>query len=374
MKNINVFYVILFFATNIFAQAHESVARPGFRLEGGGSIECSRDENHSCELSAAACLSTDALGGGIIALASDKPLAQKGGDAILTGRIIDNRFVSTGLLKNPSTPVNKYESLIVSPSGSHVIGITAFDREEKSYSQIIYWDTKNLHNPGIPIKIVNKQKNTPDLYVALLEVYREKFGIDINYIKIEGAGFTKAGRLLFAVRSYGKSFKEFQDAFHLLSLKIEMDMQGVPIISSDEIIFEADFTNKVNSFFGRNFGVSDIFIDKKTDDIWALVAHESGEEGKKLLDGRLLLLQQSASGLIKDYRIQVVDNVNNSPLILEGKPEGICEYSQGKFIIVYDDDRELTRPGQLLRRERLSQSRYELYIRDDRKPRFFPKN
>lgn len=359
------------------AQSHESVAKPGFYLDKSGFIECSSNKKHSCELSAALCLTSQLKGEDtmpLVMVASDKPLESIESDSIIIGRMNTNNFNSLGVIKNPSNPVKKIETLTKSIDGHFIFAITAFDREESGYSEVIYWEFDKLHNAGTKVFFLDKDENKIDFRRLLLDTYKKQFNSDIGFIKIEGGTFLSDKKLLLGVRQIGVSYKEPKDVFHIISVELN-NKNGVPFIKSDSIKFEADFTKKVNSFFGKDFGLSDLYINHiSSKNIWALVTHESGKEGTKQLEGRLLQLILPENGLLSDSRILVAENQQNAPLMLIGKPEGICEYRSDHFFIVYDDDKELTRTGTPTQRSYLSQARYEIFIRKDRIPRIFKLN
>lgn len=123
--------LLLAFSLLALAQPHDSVGRPGFKLEQSGLIDCSDDEQ-SCELLTAACLSPEAPGVASIYVVSGKTLRKYSSEFIIDGRLIEGKFLPAGLLKLPAWPIKKIEAMTMSNDGSLIFAITAFNRFETS--------------------------------------------------------------------------------------------------------------------------------------------------------------------------------------------------------------------------------------------------
>lgn len=134
------------------------------------------------------------------------------------------------------------------------------------------------------MRVVGGDGSDTSLRSALEKLYKMEF--DSPYFKIEGMAAQKNGRLLLGIRSVGKSNMDYKDVAHLISVGFKTDLQGNPFLVENDLKFEVDFTERVRTFFGREFGLTDLFVDHRDGILWLLVVHESEKDGNMTNDGR----------------------------------------------------------------------------------------
>ena len=232
---LNYFIPFIVFANLSLLAAAKSETKPlSAEIIKEGYIECFKDsyrnskgEIQFCEASGVVFDSKSLI------IASDKVIPKKSSvfkiSYPIKGKTNIEKYFSHEFIKNSS----KIEDLSISPDRKFIFATTAFDRKMKnsdkwdSYNIFLYWKTGFEDKPTV---ISPSKGEKPVTSIPL----RKHFGkiLKTAYYKIEGLAILPKNKILFGVRSLGKSYKNFN--FTIKILQVSYDLQNGNLKLKDE--------------------------------------------------------------------------------------------------------------------------------------------
>lgn len=302
-----------------------------------GAVKKKKDKEKPliCEASGVTYLANQAQ----VIIVHDKSVPDQFGSSIFKtayqkeNETLDNKVQY--LKNNAINHAKKYEDITLTADKHYVIATTAFDRVKKgetgwdNYNSLVYWPV----NKPDSAKVVSPAKTNNSVH--LREKFAQVLGLtDPYYFKIEGLTALNNNRLLFGIREFGKSYKDFSYTFKVISVSYT--------INAGQLQLKDDFKQHDLNINQTNntMGLSGLEYDADKELLYILGSYEKKTaDGEKQLGGALWMLtlaefnnhQPAQQVLLKD----------NTPLSFSHKAEGITVLDAERLLIIYDDDKEL---------------------------------
>jgi hypothetical protein len=215
--------------------------------------------------------------------------------------------------------VAKLEGLTRLPSGAF-LAVTAFDRPDPSFRRLLRFS----YAPAVPAEAVPVAVND----AALVAAVRAASGLP--WFKIEALAVDRTGtRVLFGIRSVGKSYEVPEDAVLVVRCPLADDRVGPP-----EAVIRFSTAEALG---GLAEGLSDLQLDAGGDSFLLLTSHEGTENTSEGHSGHLFRVPAGV----------LLGAAPSAPLALgaplrglRAKPEGLAVEPSGALIVVFDDDRD----------------------------------
>jgi len=156
-------------------------------------------------------------------------------------------------LKSPViVNTEKFEDITVTLDKKYILATTAFDRIDSNsnkwdcYNKIVYWKVKDenkveIISPTEDSGVISSKSLRKYFQEALID---EKYPEGPDYFKIEGLTVIPNNKILFGIREYGKTYKNFTYVIKILCA--EYYIENGKIILKDNITLINDFDNKLN--------------------------------------------------------------------------------------------------------------------------------
>lgn len=343
MKNLTsviVAVVIGILSTKAYAQTSTHYSA---WVEQSGTVVCSEDPSVGCELSAVAWIKNGK--DDYLVFGNDKPHKSPRESSVFsipyTGGVFQEHGAKTYYSFSPFAHASKFEAMSVSPDGSLVAAMTAFDRYRENDAGLDNFDvfiTWPISQPTKAKVIASSQRGEVEssrtLRYLLSNAIKKVFGETATYFKIEGLALLPKNRILFGVREIGQNFSTFDYRVVLLEGKYEISNGEFFLDEKSALEVVRDFSD-VSSIVGRKVGLSSIEYDASTRQIFVLTTYEDMEE-KRL--GAYLWVLSDENGKL-GTAMNLVRTTDGAPFEFPHKAEGLAVLDDGHIFIIYDDDR-----------------------------------
>ncbi len=265
-------------------------------------------------------------------------------------------------LKSPViVNTEKFEDITVTLDKKYILATTAFDRIDSNsnkwdcYNKIVYWKVKDenkveIISPTEDSGVISSKSLRKYFQEALID---EKYPEGPDYFKIEGLTVIPNNKILFGIREYGKTYKNFTYVIKILCA--EYYIENGKIILKDNITLINDFDNKLNlpdkSMY--RFGISGLIYEKTNNMLYVLTSFENENSE---FDGNIWYI--SLPDFFAKKPLKLLCSKNGEPItFFPHKPESIALIDANTLIIVCDDDRkveyEIIKNGEKIRYNRL---------------------
>ena len=316
------------------------------RVEQSGTVVCSEDPSEGCELSAVAWIKNGK--DGYLVFGNDKPHKSPRESSIFsipyTGGVFQERGTKTYYSFSPFVHASKLESMSVSPDGSIVAAMTAFDRYRESdsgldnFNMFITWP---INQPNTAKVIFSIQRDGVEssraLRYLLSNAIMQFFGDKATYFKVEGLALLPKNRILFGVREIGQSRTAFDYRVVLLEGQYEINNGEFYMDGMKKLEVVRDFSD-VSDIVGRKVGLSSIEYDTLKNQLYVLTTYEDIEEKRM---GAYLWVLPDENGKL-GTAINLVRTSDGAPFEFSHKAEGLAVLDDGRIFIIHDDDRYLS--------------------------------
>lgn len=238
----------------------------------------------------------------------------------------------------------KYEDLSISPDNKFIFLTTGFDRikpntnEWDNYNNLYYWSTSNFDNVKMFTDI---NDSTSSSSKHLRKVFAQhidtaKFPDGVPYFKIEGIASIPGDTLLFAIREYGKSYKDFTYCMKIIAIIYKTNNGNITLSDTAKLLFDYNPNKHKTEGVNRTIGISSIEYNKYDKHLYMLTSYELGEKAEEV---GAYLWRISLPDLQSNKHPELVYNENKKPLHFAHKAEGITVVDSTTFIVIHDDDR-----------------------------------
>lgn len=344
MKNMtSIIVAMVFLSFNAYSQTSTHYLA---RVLQSGTVVCSEDPSVGCELSAVAWIKNGK--DGYLVFGNDKPHKSPKESSVFsipyTGGVFQERGTKTYYSFSPFIHASKLESMSVSPDGSLVAAMTAFDRYLDSdsgldtFNMFITWPVNQQNTAKV---IFSSQRDGVEssraLRYLLSNAIKKVFGDKATYFKVEGLALLPKNRILFGVREIGQSYTAFDYRVVLLEGQYEISNGEFYMDEKKELEVIRDFSD-VSSIVGRKVGLSSIEYDTLKNQLYVLTTYEDIEENRM---GAYLWVLPDENGKL-GTAMNLVRTSDGEPFEFPHKAEGLTVLDNGRIFIVHDDDRYLS--------------------------------
>ncbi len=296
-----------------------------------------------CETSAALLL------GDKILLGIDKPVPGEQLSPVFTipvDVLKEKQITKEKLTYITTTPFREMQKIETFAKSNDTLAFasTAFDRirsspDWDSYNSLVNWGKPDFSDIAYVLPIQEGNVTSSKLLRSSIQaaLKNEAFPDGPPYFKIEAMTILPRNRLVFGIREFGKSYQDFSYGLTLLETSFEKTAFGIAPAPNFKKIYE--FKPEIN---GRSLGVSDMFWHAASNSLLVLTSYEgTGDEKNKDMYCYLWILSEQR--LHKGESPVLVKNMDNQPLEIPYKGEGLCLLDNRTLLIVHDEDRRDSR-------------------------------
>ena len=244
-----------------------------------------------------------------------------------------------------TTSTRKFEDMMIFPDSRTILASTSFghsplwDKVWVPMNRILYWPSVNhskvrllKHESGAGTKN-NKRK--------LLKAVQSRYP-GVQFINVEGITAIPGNKLIFGIRQIGTTFKNTSFTSILISSSYKVTKENRYLLTGDfEFIDELDFTE---AGLPEVTALSSLEYDFETNKLYALTSYESDDPAESFASYIWVLKpEQTWEGVT--YKPEVATNCKGEVLKLHHKAEGLAKIRNNRFVIISDDDLQLTSNG-----------------------------
>ncbi len=238
----------------------------------------------------------------------------------------------------------KYEDFSISPQSRFVFLSSGFDRIKKDenswdcYNNIYYWNTNKSFKPKLITQkndtLATSSKYLRKIFANVIDTVNYKNGVP--YFKVEGIAAIPGDTLLFGIREYGNSYKDFKHCIKIIAIPYKADDDNIVLLDDAKMIFDCKSNLCTKRDIQKNIALSSLEYNKFDKKLYMLTSYELGENSK---DVGAYLWTIKLSDLRKNANPTLVLNAKGDVLHFKHKSEGIAVINNTTLLIVHDDDR-----------------------------------
>ena len=234
--------------------------------------------------------------------------------------------------------VHKFESSTILPDSSFAVFSGAFDynedhpKEGTFHNTAIFFNPKNIRQGGIlHIAEYDDSLSSIDIKKRLRECLIEKdFPNGPPYLKVEALTVVPGNKILFGIREYGKSYKNFN--YSITIIETSYQIQNNKIILNDD--FKKIYTFNPN--YPVELGLSAMEYNPSDSNLYIVTSYELGNTTFQI---GAYLWYIKLSDLYAGKPLQPLSMSEKEHKPLKHKIEGLTFLSSDKILLLCDDDR-----------------------------------
>lgn len=236
---------------------------------------------------------------------------------------------------------SKYEDFSFSPDRKTTFLITGFDRvmddgsaEWDGFNGLYYWPSGKIEE----VRVISKT-GSDSTSVAFREEFGrvladESFPESMPYFKTEGLSVLD-DQILFGIREYGKNYSEFSYAAKIISVSYERREERIFLKDDFEIFAELNPQELVPNLT-EEVALSSIEYDPKNEVFYLLTSFEDDQNGIGAYLWTATLKE------LKQNQMRLVKTKSGDPLKFDHKAEDMTFLSEGRLLVIHDDDKVVT--------------------------------
>lgn len=217
-----------------------------------------------------------------------------------------------------------------------------------SINSLVFWEDGKLQEARKPNLIVNDQllpatSIEEDEYAyylrnGMLNALRSKYP-ETDFFKVEGLSTLPGGRLAFGIREVGTHFTNAEYKNILLTTDFRINSNQLAVGTEFTLLHDFNINERyqLESFVG----ISSIEYDYNKHLLYMVTSYERGQEDEDVGAYFWVLPKSSVNNNLLKPRL--VRNQASAPYLYAHKAEAMALDSQGRIILIADDDKVLGR-------------------------------
>ncbi|MDX1905495.1 MAG: hypothetical protein SF053_00565 [Bacteroidia bacterium] len=312
-------------------------------IQKDGLLDCFEPGLQSSEMPVYFEGSAVAFDGKRIYIASDKDIPGKSPVLSLYRDSLSSGLRALTYLDNPEIIGSKKIEDMACYEGRILFITTAFDRINlkdnswDNYNSIIYYNVKSKEADIITPDTLHNATTSVYLRQQISDALQPLYPGGPPYFKIEGIAALPGRTLLLGVREIGASYKDFQYHAGILRVTFREEPNGKIYLNNDmKLVYH--FNPSAHSKLKTPLGLSGLTYDPSQKCIYLLTSYEK-EPTSSGIGAYIWQLPISYFDNKSENAPVVGIHLQEEPLFLPHKAEGICMLNKHTLFIICDDDR-----------------------------------
>ena len=236
----------------------------------------------------------------------------------------------------------KFEDMMVFPDKKTILASTSFgygplwDEVWVPMNRMVYWSAYSSDNYAYMLRH-DSGVSTETVRNRILETVQTRYP-ETQFINVEGFTALPDNQILLGIRQIGSTFRNTSFTSLLIRISYRTFGLGQYLLTGNfEIVDELDFSG---AGLPELTSLSSLEYDFETNTLYALTSYESDNPAESFAS---YIWELKPEG--EFYQPEVATNCKGEVLKLHHKAEGLAKIKGNKFVIVSDDDRQLSSNG-----------------------------
>ncbi len=236
--------------------------------------------------------------------------------------------------------VHKFEASTITPDSNFLIFSGAFDYHENHpkegtfHNTAIFFSPKNIEKGGVLHIKGDTGTNSIDIKKYLRRAIKsDSFPEGPDYLKVEGLSIIPNNFIIFGIREFGKSYKDFNYSIIFVITHYTQDENGIYLDTNFRKIL--DYKPQSRALM-RPVGLSSIEYNPYDGNIWFTTSYELGKLTWQL---GAYMWYLSPEELFANKTPHLLTDQKGRPFVFKHKIEGFTFINKETILLIADDDR-----------------------------------